>query len=184
MRYQTIVADPPWEYAAMPVGGASPGSFGAAQNLDYPTLSIDEIVALPVSGLADQDAVLWLWTTNRWLPNAFSVVTAWGFSYRQTLVWGKNNPLPVGSVAPSAAEFLLVGRRGKPKVNWAFPSSVIVAPRPSNRRHSTKPDCFMDYIEAASPSPRLEMFARRQRLGWDTWGDEALNHVDLLEVGS
>jgi len=142
-------------------------------------MTLAEIEALPVDALAEKDAVLWLWVTNHWLPSAFGVVAAWGFSYRQTLVWGKNNPMPVGSVAPSAAEFLVVGRRGKPRVEWVFPSSVIVTPRPSNRRHSTKPDSFMDYIEAASPAPRLEMFARRQRLGWDTWGNEALNHVEM-----
>lgn len=179
MRYRTIVADPPWEYNAMPVGGPLPGSFGATQELAYPTMSIPEIAELPVSELAHRDAVLWLWTTNRWLPQSFLVVTAWGFEYRQTIVWGKNNPMPVGSVAPSAAEFLLVGRRGSPIVGWSFPSSVIVTPRPALRRHSTKPDCFMDYIEACSPEPRLELFARRQRLGWDTWGNEALEHVEM-----
>jgi N6-adenosine-specific RNA methylase IME4 len=178
-RYRTIVADPPWEYDAMPIGGAKPGSFGSTRPLSYPTMSLAAICDLPVSDLASSDAVLWLWTTNRWLPDSFAVMKAWGFSYRQTLVWGKNNPMPVGSVAPSAAEFLLVGRRGKPIVGWAFPSSVIVTPRPSSRIHSVKPDCFMDWIEEASPAPRLEMFARRNRLGWDTWGNEALQHVDM-----
>ena len=182
MRYRTIVADPPWEYAAMPIGGDAPGRFGATRPLGYPTMSIGDITALPVSEMSDRDAVLWLWTTNRWLPHTFAIVSAWGFEYRQTIVWGKNNPMPVGSVAPSAAEFLLVARRGKPSVGWSFPSSVIVTPRPPNRRHSTKPDCFMDYIEACSPEPRLEMFARRQRIGWDTWGNEALNHVPQLDA--
>ncbi len=90
-----------------------------------------------------------------------------------------NNPMPVGSVAPSAAEFLLVGKRGSPQVIWSFPSSVVVTARPSDRRHSTKPDCFMDYIEAGSPEPRLELFARRARFGWDYWGDESLGTAAL-----
>jgi N6-adenosine-specific RNA methylase IME4 len=178
-RFRTIVADPPWQYEAMPVGGGTPGTFGQARALGYPTMTIEEIAALPVGDLADVDAVLWLWTTNRWLPDSFAVVQAWGFDYRQTLVWGKNNPMPVGSVAPSAAEFLLVGRRGTPNTTWAFPSSVIVTPRPAARHHSTKPECFLDYIEATSPEPRLEMFARRARFGWDYWGDESLQTVEL-----
>jgi N6-adenosine-specific RNA methylase IME4 len=64
-------------------------------------------------------------------------------------------------------------------MTWAWPNSVFMLARPLPRRHSTKPESFMDYIEASSPSPRLEMFARRQRLGWDTWGNEALEHVEL-----
>jgi len=182
VKYRTIVADPPWHYDAMPIGGANPGSFGATRDLGYLTMTIAEITALPVAELAADDAVLWLWTTNRWLPQTFAVMDAWGFAYRQTLVWGKNNPLPVGSVAPSAAEFLLVGRRGKPKTGWAFPSSVIVTPRPSSRIHSTKPDCFLDYIEATSPAPRLELFARRARFGWDYWGDQSLGTAELKDV--
>jgi N6-adenosine-specific RNA methylase IME4 len=178
-RYRTIVVDPPWHYDAMPVGGAQPGTFGATRRLDYRTLALDEIVALPVADLAHKDAVLWLWTTNRWLPQAFTVVAAWGFDYRQTLVWGKNNPMPVGAVAPSAAEFLLVGRRGKPALGRGFPSSVIVTPRPSPRIHSTKPECFLDYIEQTSPAPRVELFARRGRFGWDYWGDQSLGTGEL-----
>lgn len=177
--YRTIVADPPWHYDAMPKGGDKAGSFGATRALEYPTMSLDEIKALPVSDLAESDAVLWLWTTNRWLPESFAVIEAWGFTYRQALVWGKNNPMPVGAVAPSAAEFCLFARRGSAVTDWVFPSSVIVTPRPKDRVHSRKPDCFMDYIEAASPAPRLEMFARRDRLGWDTWGNESLGTAEV-----
>jgi N6-adenosine-specific RNA methylase IME4 len=178
-RYRTIVADPPWHYEAMPIGGAKAGTFGAARSLSYSSMSYEEIMALPVCELAAADAVLWLWTTNRWLPRSFAVVRAWGFEYRQTLVWGKNNPMPVGSVGPSAAEFLLVGRRGKPEVVSSFPSSVIVTSRPASRVHSTKPDCFLDYIERASPGPYLELFARRARFGWDYWGDESLGTAEM-----
>lgn len=177
--YATIVADPPWHYDGRAIGGTLPGTLGAGAAFPYGTLTIDELAALPIRDVAARDAVLWLWTTNAWLPESFDLLHAWGFRYRQTLVWAKNNPMPVGSVAPSAAEFLLVGKRGAPAVRWTFPSSVILTPRPPARRHSTKPDCFMDWIEEASPAPRLELFARRQRLAWDTWGDEALEHVAL-----
>jgi N6-adenosine-specific RNA methylase IME4 len=179
VKYRTIVADPPWHYDAMPIGGDQAGTFGQTRPLAYQTMTTDEIAALPVSELADRNAVLWLWTTNRWLPNTFAVMRAWGFDYRQTLVWGKNNPMPIGSVAPSAAEFLLVGKRGKPDLGWSFPSSVIVTPRPKGRVHSQKPECFLDYIEQMSPSPRIELFARRARFGWDYWGDQSLGTAEL-----
>jgi hypothetical protein len=94
--YRTIVADPPWHYDAMPVGGARPGTFGATRRLAYGTMALDEIKALPVAEKAADDAVLWLWTTNRWLPYSFQVIEAWGFDYRQTIVWGKNNPMAGG----------------------------------------------------------------------------------------
>jgi N6-adenosine-specific RNA methylase IME4 len=145
-------------------------------------MSLSEIAELPIEKMAAGDSMLWLWTTNRWLPHAFSVVESWGFSYRQTLVWAKNNPMPLGTaVAPSAAEFLLACKRGKPRINRVFPSSVLMTSRPPARRHSTKPDVFQDYIEATSPGPYLELFARRNRLGWDTWGNEALEHVEMSQ---
>jgi N6-adenosine-specific RNA methylase IME4 len=184
-KYRTIVADPPWHYDGRAIGGRLPGTLGETQPFPYGTLQIDELAALPIRYIAAEDAVLWLWTTNRWLPESFDVMAAWGFRYRQTLVWGKNNPMPVGgSVAPPAAEFLLVGKRGNPPVNMVFPSSVIITPRPPARSHSAKPECFIDWIEQASPTPWLELFARRQRLGWDTWGNEALEHVTLGAAGA
>lgn len=168
--YSTIVADPPWHYDVRLIGGSSPGTFGKSQPFPYSTMSIDEIRSLPVETLAADNCVLWLWTTNRWLPESFSVIRRWGFTYKQTLVWGKNNPLPWGSVAPSGSEYLIAAKRGQPKMERAWPSSVIVTARPTARHHSVKPACFMDYIEASSPAPFVELFARSPRLGWDSWG--------------
>ena len=179
-KYRTIVADPPWHYDARPIGGAKPGTFGEAEDFPYPTMTLGEIAALPIGELADRDCALWLWTTNAYLPDAFTLVKWWGFSYRQTITWGKNNPMPVGSIAPSAAEFLLFARKGRPSTSIVMPSSVVVTARPPDRRHSTKPECFLDWIEQSSPEPRLEMFSRRARIGWDTWGDQALHGTELV----
>ena len=175
-RYRTIVADPPWRYDdGFPFLLGSRGSKKIA--LPYAALSVADIRALPVNVLAEADARLFLWATNRYLPVSFGVLAAWGSDYRQTLVWHKTNAQPVrGSVAPNSAEFLIVGVRGTPAVLGGFPSAVIRAPRGV---HSRKPDAILDHIEAVSPGPYLELFARRNRLGWDTWGDEALEHVSL-----
>lgn len=176
MRYRTIVADPPWEYDE---GFAfKRGNGFDHQDLPYPSMPIEAITALPVASLADPGgAALFLWTTNRYLEDSFDLIRAWGFRYRQTIVWRKTNAQPVGgSVAPNA-EFLLVARKGP--VTWhgpRWPSAVIDAPR---SEHSRKPEVFADLIESISPPPYVELFARRQRLGWDTWGNESHEHVAL-----
>lgn len=179
MKYRTIVADPPWEYPRGFVRGPNAGVGWTDRNkLPYGSLPVDEIASLPVRELADPaGAFLFLWTTNRYLPDAFTVLEAWGFRYRQTLIWHKENVSPFpGAVAPNEAEFLLVGRSGNARRSGTWPKSVIVAKRGP---HSAKPEVFLDLIEQVSPEPRLELFARRNRLGWDTWGDESLEHVAL-----
>lgn len=179
MRYRTIVADPPWRYDEGFPQGPARGRGRSTIPLPYPAMSLDEIAALPVHDLADKSAWVFLWTTNKHLPFAFTLLSFWGFGYRQTITWRKTGcPSPfVTCLAPSHSEFLLVARWGDAKRLGGFPSSVIDAPAQSG--HSTKPDVFLDLIEQATPGPRLEMFARRQRLGWSTWGDQALEHVEL-----
>jgi N6-adenosine-specific RNA methylase IME4 len=176
MKYRTIVADPPWAYEGFPTGvppGRGRPHYVRNVPLPYASMTRQAICSLPVADMADTDCRLFLWTTNKYLPYALgTVLPDWGFEYRQTLVWHKldSNPL-AGSVAPNA-EFLLVAIRGKPGVLTRMPNAVVAAAQ--TKRHSAKPECFMDYIEACSPSPRLEMFSRRARLGWDTWGAESL----------
>src|SRR5439155_22010208 len=112
--YRTIVVDPPWHYDRLVKGGPKQGEDVHHGDFPYPTMTVAEIAALPVAALADEDCFCWLWVTNHYLPEAFDILSAWGFTYRQTLVWGKNNPMPTGSVAPSGAEFLIVGKCGHP----------------------------------------------------------------------
>jgi N6-adenosine-specific RNA methylase IME4 len=188
MRYRTIVADPPWDIGTGPshIGGRHSLGRGTyyAKRLPYEPMSVKAIAALPVAEIAEKDARLFLWTINRYLPDAFDVLATWGFRYRQTLVWFKcasASPFP-GHIAPNHAEYLLVAVRGNPQRLRVFPSSVFPVPSRSGgggRLHSRKPDVFLDEIETASPGPYLELFARRQRLGWDTWGNEALAHVEM-----
>lgn len=186
--YRTIVADPPWEQGDYPthMGGRLVLGRGATKRppLPYASMTVSEICALPVRDLCEKHSRLFLWTTNRYLPDAFGVLSAWGFTYRQMLVWHKStNGSPfVAHIAPNHAEYLLVGVAGKPKRIGALASSVLSVPSGcggGGRRHSAKPDVFLDRIEEISPGPYLELFARRQRFGWDTWGDQALGHVEM-----
>jgi N6-adenosine-specific RNA methylase IME4 len=185
MIYRTIIADPPWEYVAMPGVEANGRDHRLVQGksitkiLPYASMSVDDICAVPVPTWAADDCRLFLWTTNRYLHDAMHVAEAWGFSYRQTLVWLKRCAPPFGgSVARQFTEYVLVCVKGHPERLSVARSNVIEATR-AKFHHSRKPDAFGDLIEAVSPGPYLELFARRQRLGWDTWGDEALNHVEM-----
>lgn len=166
-RYRTIVADPPWHY---------PHGYGRGVDgqMPYPTLSVGDVCDLPVSDLADQSAHLYLWTTNEHLRYAFAVVGAWGFTYRMTLVWCKPG-LGMGGAFRPNHELILVGERGKHEPKRRDVGTWHVWP--NTKRHSEKPEGFYDLVETVSYGPYLEMFARRNRLGWDTWGNESLEHL-------
>lgn len=158
--------------------------------LPYPTMTVAEIAALPVRTLAVSDvagnrpdksvprdgSLLFLWATNRFLESAHDVCRAWGFSPTLTLAWCKSEAY-AGGTFTSNLEFIIVGRRGSPK-----PFREHVGTRWfrwPQAGHSVKPAAFFDLVESVCHGPFLEMFARRQRLGWDTWGNEALPHVEL-----
>jgi N6-adenosine-specific RNA methylase IME4 len=175
-RYRTIVADPPWD-----IGRAST-NWGSSERipieLDYPTLSVEEIASLPVRDLAASDAHLYLWTINAFVEDAYQVARDWGFKPIRLLTWAKQ---PIG-YAPggtfsSTSEFILFCRRGSLRASEKIDRSWFDWPRQT--RHSAKPEAFMDMVERISPEPRLEMFSRRSRFQWDTWGDQALNHVEV-----
>lgn len=187
-KYATIVADPPWDYGADHERWPSSPTSGRGgkirpsvthHGMPYAPLTLAAIEAIPVAEFAADDCRLFLWSTSRFLPSALRLLEAWGFAYRQTTVWRKTgNPSPFGgSVAPNHAEFLLIGTRGAPPRAERWTSSVIEVP--SQRVHSRKPEVFLDLVEQVSPGPYLELFARRNRMGWDTWGDEALEHVEM-----
>lgn len=202
-RYRTVVVDPPWPQKG---GGTLKGregwhdSHGASMPLRYSTMSVDEIAALPVRDVVDPSgAHLYLWATNGFLPVAFDVLRSWGFTYSTALVWGKR-PMGggLGGAFGISTEFVLFARRGtiseprRARVRgtwWLEDDAPDVGAlwewkRPYDDRGkpmgSAKPPEFhRDVVEAASPGPYLEMFARRSRPGWDVWGDEAPNAVDL-----
>lgn len=181
-RYRTLVVDPPWD---MPSGGKYRGSARWARNpnrpsaLPYDTLVLEDIAALPVENLAEREAHLYLWVPNHYLEHAHGICRGWGFSPSQMLVWVKTpRGLGLGGAFTNTAEFVLFARRGTLRANERVDTSWFHWTRPHNM-HSAKPEAFLDLVERVSPGPYLEMFARRNRLGWDTWGNEALEHVEM-----
>ena len=180
MKYATIVADPPWEIAKRMGAG---GRRARATEVPYSFMSLDEIMALPVADLAEDDAHLYLWSTRRNFREgiACAVARAWGFEPCGEILWGLRNP-GMGGFNGSGHEPVLVAKRGDlPFPKNELPASVVFWRQPyaQGKIHSAKPEGFLDLVESVSPGPYLEMFARRQRLGWDTWGNEALNHVEM-----
>lgn len=175
MRYRTIVADPPWPIGDFPANLHARGM--GTTPCPYPTMDVEDIADLPIAALAEPDAHLYLWTTNQFVEDAYVIARAWRFRPVKLLVWVKPpKGRGLGGTYASATEYVLFCRRGsltalsRVERNWW---------EWSRGAHSAKPEAFLDMVEAVSPAPRLELFARRQRLGWDTWGNEALSHVEM-----
>jgi N6-adenosine-specific RNA methylase IME4 len=153
--FQVIVADPPWRYES-------------GNDLPYPTMTIEEIKALPVEAIAADNALLWLWTTNAHLRVAFEVVECWGFDYRNLLTWVKNQ-MGTGEWLRGQTEHCLLATRGKPVFINGSHTTVLEAAR---REHSRKPEEFYALVEATSPGSKVELFARQQRSGWQAFGND------------
>jgi N6-adenosine-specific RNA methylase IME4 len=146
--------------------------------LGYQTLTVEEIAALPVRDLAEPAAHLYLWTINAYLEDTFEIARLWGFRPATVLTWCKAPMgLGFGGTFAQASEYVLFCRRGVLPAKRRIDTTWFQWPRQAT--HSRKPEAFLDLVESVSPGPYLEMFARRQRLGWDTWGNEALQHVEL-----
>lgn len=180
MKYRTIVADPPWHYDKAGAYSWREGrpSGEARPMLDYQTMSVAEIAALPVGELAGVDAHLYLWTTQRYLLDAHTIAEAWRFRPVKILVWCKPpTGFSMGGPYGNACEFVLFARRGNLSTNCRVSRDWFEWPRRGG--HSTKPEAFLDIVEQVSPGPYLEMFARRARFGWDYWGDESLGTAQI-----
>lgn len=163
--YRCIMADPPWQER----GG---GRVKRGADRHYGLLSTPEIVKVMVRSpkwAPAPDCHLWLWVTNNYLEDGLGVMEALGFRYVTNAVWCKDK-IGLGQYLRGQHELLLFGVRGRLAGLSRARSTVIFAPR---TEHSRKPDQAYELAEAVSPGPRLEMFARRGREGWDSWGDQA-----------
>lgn len=182
--YGTVVVDPPWPYKNPGefVRGASPVARGSGSHARYGSMSLDALRLLRVRELAAESSHLYLWTTNAFVDRAYELARAWGFRPITLLTWLKTTEdgeasARTGYYFRGATEHCLFGVRGK-----AFVGTDAVIPTGftwPRTAHSVKPDAFYDLVERMSPGPRVELFARRNRLGWETAGDEALAHLLL-----
>ena len=175
-RYGAIYADPEWRFEPY---SRETGMDRAADN-HYPTSPLDVIKSRPVNDIAAHDSALFLWATRPMLPQALSVVEAWGFAYKSCTVWGKRREGEArgpGYIFTDESEILLYATRGQvpapaPGTQWP---SLIIAPV---GRHSEKPHRFRELIESYFPTlPKIELNARERFPGWDAFGAEAPDHL-------
>jgi ParB/RepB/Spo0J family partition protein len=164
--FQVIVADPPWQYET-------------GNSLPYPTMPLEDIKAMPVREIADENAILWLWTTHAHLRVAFDVVVAWGFEYKTLLTWVKDR-MGTGEWLRGQTEHCLLAARGKPVFIHGNHTTVLEGGR---REHSRKPEEFYALVEATCAGAKVELFCRQQRAGWCVYGND-VDRFESEDVGS
>ncbi len=168
-KFRCIYADPPWAYGNQ--------ATRAATDNHYPTMSVEDIAALPISSVAAENAHLHLWTTNAFLFDAKTIIESWGFEYKSCMVWVKPQ-MGIGNYWRVSHEFLLFGIRGKAPFRNRSQMSWVQADR---TKHSKKPEVFRNIIEKVSPGPYLELFGRKQTHGWTVWGNEVSTERELFD---
>jgi DNA (cytosine-5)-methyltransferase 1 len=174
-RFGAILADPPWQFQNK-TGKIAPEHRRLNR---YSTLTLDEIKALPVGEIAADTSHLYLWVPNALLPEGLAVMKAWGFTYKTNIVWhkirkdGGPDGRGVGFYFRNVTEMLLFGVRGKNARTLPPGRTQVNYLATRKREHSRKPDEQYKLIEACSPGPFLELFARGIRNGWECWGAEA-----------
>jgi N6-adenosine-specific RNA methylase IME4 len=174
-KFSTILADPPWQFQNR-TGKMAPEHRRLSR---YSTMTLDEIKALPIAEVAKPTAHLYLWVPNALLPEGLAVMKAWGFEYKTNLIWykirkdGGPDGRGVGFYFRNVTEIILFGVRGKnARTLAAGRRQPNIIPK-QKREHSRKPDEAYDLIEACSPGPYLELFARGTQPGWVSWGNQA-----------
>lgn len=178
-KYSTILADPPWQFQNR-TGKMAPEHKRLTR---YPTMSLQEIKDLPVEAIVNDTAHLYLWVPNALLADGLDVMSHWGFTYKTNLIWykirkdGGPDRRGVGFYFRNVTEMILFGVRGKNArtLQPARSQENIITSR--KREHSRKPDEQYELIEACSPGPYLELFARGPREGWDVWGNQSEEYV-------
>lgn len=174
-KFATVLADPPWRFQNK-TGKMAPEHKRLAR---YATLSLEEIGGLPVADILADTAHLYLWVPNALLPSGLTVMRQWGFEYKSNLVWykvrkdGGPDRRGVGFYFRNVTEVILFGVRGRNARTLApgrRQENIIVTVK---REHSRKPDEQYGLIEACSPGPYIELFARGKRANWFGWGDQA-----------
>jgi N6-adenosine-specific RNA methylase IME4 len=170
VKYKTILADPPWKYGK---------GFGYGSGEYYPLMKLEDIKKLDINNIADENAHLYLWCPNSLVPQALEVMKSWGFEFKTVITWVKHRSI-FGYYFKGQSEQLLFGVKGKLPPQDRCQVTIIQG-KVSN--HSKKPEEQYLLIEKVSPQPRIELFARQKKEGWDVWGNEVESDI-VLEVKS
>ncbi len=174
--FDCVLADPPWQFINR-TGKMAPEHKRLSR---YATMDVAAISILPVEGISASPSHLYLWVPNALLPEGLQVMKAWGFNYKSNIVWhklrkdGGSDGRGVGFYFRNVTKLLLFGVRGKNARTLQPGRTQVNYLGTRKREHSRKPDEMYDLIEACSPGPRIELFARGARPGWTVWGNEAV----------
>jgi N6-adenosine-specific RNA methylase IME4 len=174
-RFKTILADPPWQFQNK-TGKVAPEHRRLNR---YGTMTLDDIKALQVAHVAADTSHLYMWVPNALLPEGIEVLRTWGFQYKSNIVWhkvrkdGGSDGRGVGFYFRNVTELILFGVRGKNARTLQPGRTQVNYLATRKREHSRKPDEQYEIIQACSPGPYLELFARGTRRGWEIWGNQA-----------
>jgi len=170
-KYNLIYGDPPWKYDFQECKSRM------IEN-HYPTMLLEEIIKIPVQDITNDDCVLFLWTTSPKLKEGLEVIESWGFDYKTHCIWDKLL-IGTGYWFRGRHELLLVGTKGSPGVplpHLRVPSVY----KEQRKKHSQKPGYFYSLLESFELNPKIELFAREQREGWDVWGNQTPKTMQMI----
>jgi N6-adenosine-specific RNA methylase IME4 len=165
--YDVIVIDPPWEYSRT---GSSYDPDGNRAMVPYPEMSMDELkkLKLPIK----ENCVLWLWTTNAFMKEAYELLKVWGFQDKTILTWNKEF-LGAGWWLRNITEHCILAIKGEPRKSGVFKNEKWTTLISEKRtEHSAKPEIFYKMVDEICAGRKLDYFARKKREGWDVFGDE------------
>lgn len=174
-KYSIIYADPPWQYKENWGNGSNEHT--------YPTMKFPDICRLPIKDITDKQAHLYLWVTNPFIQEGLELVKAWGFEYKTLITWVKTYKdgtpeMGMGYYFRSCTEHLIFATKGNKKILNKITKNMFMEVNP--RLHSQKPGSVRDMIVRCSGDiPRIELFARQKAPGWDSWGNEIKNDLEL-----
>lgn len=178
LKYSVIVADPPWNISKIK-RRVRPNQ----KEMDYKLMSYDDIKNIPVSEIADDNSIIFLWVIDKFLHKSIPIIESWGFKYHLTMSWDKTNGISLYGFN-RRTEFVVVGLRGK---HEAYPSrkTVLTSFTAKSPYHSAKPDEFYNMLDVL-PGKKIDLFARKDRVGWDVWGDEVESDIvmtgDIIKI--
>jgi len=175
LKYKTIVMDFPWKLTDHGTDNFMKGKIN--HNLPYGQMTDDEILNFNINDFAEYQCDLFLWTTHKKLPLTFKILERWGFKYYCIITWFKNSGLTVNGFFMNS-EIVVYGYRGKftiPRRGEAIP----IVFKANTRGHSIKPDEFYELIKPKTREPRIDIFARKRHDGFEAWGDQVENEIQL-----
>lgn len=174
-KYRTVVIDPPWDVKC---NLTNVKFYGIGKKLPYKVMSDEEIIKFPINDFAAEECDLFLWTTHTKLPLSLTLLQLWGFKFHVLLTWDKLGGVCINGFYRNT-ELIVYGYRGKMGVDLGEGHYIPTLFRSQANGHSIKPDVFYAKIRDRTQEPRIDIFARKRHFGFDAWGDQVENQIQI-----